>query len=38
MKCKGAKEIRENFRVIFIEVDLICYNYKNNTRRRGGDN
>jgi len=30
------KEIRENFRVIFIEVDLICYNYKNNAKRRGG--
>ena len=29
------KEIRENFRVIFIEVDLICYNYKNNAKRRG---
>jgi len=36
MKCKGAKEIRENFRVIFIEVDLICYNYNNNARKRGG--
>jgi hypothetical protein len=38
MKCKGAKEIRENSRVIFIEVDLMCYNYKNNARKRGGDN
>jgi len=30
------KEIRENFRIIFIEVDLMCYNYKNNARKRGG--
>ena len=31
-----GKLAKESFRVIFIEVDLICYNYKNNTRRRGG--
>lgn len=30
------KQARENFRIIFIEVDLMCYNYKNNARKRGG--
>jgi len=32
------KEIGGNSRIIFIEVDLMCYNYKNNARKRGGDN
>jgi len=32
----SGKETQENFRVIFIEVDLMCYNYKNNARKRGG--
>jgi len=31
-----GKQARENFRVIFIKVDLMCYNYKNNARKRGG--
>jgi len=34
----SGNQAKENFRVIFIEVDLMCYNYKNNARKRGGDN